>query len=146
MKDLGTLVRIDFLLAGAGDRLTEAARHLSASDREQARAVLRSQQSALHQRIRACLEAAYGIRPDNDGCVGTAVAPEDRLVSLDGTFRAADARRRGHEGGGVGPARPLVRAPLPGSSGVRGRRFATPCSDACWSACRRRRRDPTSGV
>jgi hypothetical protein len=34
MKDLGTMVRIDFLLAGAGDRLTEAARHLSASDRE----------------------------------------------------------------------------------------------------------------
>jgi hypothetical protein len=87
MKDLGTLVRIDYLLAGAGDRLTEAARHVSASDREQARAVLRSQQSALHQRIRACLETAYGIRPDNDGCVGVAVEQEDRLVSLDGTFR-----------------------------------------------------------
>jgi len=87
LKDLGTLVRIDFLLAGAGDRLTEAARHLSASDREQARAVLRSQQSALHQRIRACLEVAYGIRPDSDACVGAAVAPEERLVSLDGTFR-----------------------------------------------------------
>jgi hypothetical protein len=86
MKDLGTLVRIDFLLAGAGDRLIEAARRLSASDREQARAILRSQQSALHQRIRACLEAAYGIRPDNDGCVGTALPQEERLVSLDGTF------------------------------------------------------------
>lgn len=87
MKDLGTLVRIDFLLAGAGDRLVEAARHLTASDREQARAVLRSQQSALQQRIRACLEAAYGIRPDHDGCIGAALATEDRLVSLDGTFR-----------------------------------------------------------
>jgi hypothetical protein len=87
MKDLGTLVRIDFLLAGAGDRLTEAARHLSASDREQARAILRSQQSALHQRIRSCLETAYGIRPDNDGCIGTSVAAEERLVSLEGTFR-----------------------------------------------------------
>ncbi|MER8601129.1 hypothetical protein NKH09_25145 [Mesorhizobium sp. M1339] len=87
MRDLGTLVRIDYLLAGAGDRLTEAARHLSASDKEQARAVLRSQQSALHQRMRGCLEAAYGIRPDNDGCVGTSVPPEERLVSLEGTFR-----------------------------------------------------------
>ena len=86
MKDLGTLVRIDFLLAGGGDRLAEAARHLSAGDREQARAVLRSQQSALHQRVRACLEAAYGIRPDVDGCLGTIVAAEDRLVALD-TFR-----------------------------------------------------------
>jgi hypothetical protein len=87
LKDLGTLVRIDFLVAGAGDRLIEAARHLSASDREQARAVLKSQQSALQQRIRACLEAAYGMRPDNDGCVGTAVQQEDRLISLEGTFR-----------------------------------------------------------
>lgn len=87
MRDLGTLVRIDHLLAGAGDRLTEAARHLSASDREQARAILRNQQSALHQRMRGCLEAAYGIRPDNDGCVGASVPAEERLVSLDGTFR-----------------------------------------------------------
>lgn len=86
MRDLGTLVRIDFLLAGAGDRLTEAARHLSASDREQARAILRNQQSALHQRLRGCMEAAYGIRPDNDGCIGTVVASDERLVSLEGTF------------------------------------------------------------
>jgi len=86
MKDLGTLVRIDFLLAGSGERLNEAARMLSASDREQARAVLRSQQSALHQRIRACIETAYGIRNDNDGCIGTPVPPEDRLVSLQGAF------------------------------------------------------------
>lgn len=84
LRDLGVLVRIDFLLGG--ERLTEAANMLSASDREQARAVLRSQQSALHQRLRACLEAAYGIRPDTDGCLGTAVTAEDRLVSLD-TFR-----------------------------------------------------------
>lgn len=52
LRDLGTLVRIDYLLAGAGDRLNEASRHLSAGDREQARAILRSQQSALQQRIR----------------------------------------------------------------------------------------------
>ena len=87
MRDLGTLVRIDFLLAGSGDRLAEAARMLSAGDREQARAVLRSQQSALHQRVRACLEAAYGIRPDADGCLGAIVSAEDRLVALEETFR-----------------------------------------------------------
>ena len=50
---------------------------LSASDREQARAVLKSQQSALHQRVRSCLEAAYGIRPDADGCLGNIVPAED---------------------------------------------------------------------
>ncbi len=85
LSDLGTLVRIDYLLTG--ERLAEASRHLSATDREQARAVLRSQQSALGQRVRSCLEAAYGIRPDQDGCLGAVVAPEDRLVPLDGTFQ-----------------------------------------------------------
>jgi hypothetical protein len=83
LKDLGTLVRIDFLLAGAGDRLTEAGRHLSASDREQARAILRSQQSALHQRIRACLETAYGIRPDTDGCLHNGAPAQASLDRID---------------------------------------------------------------
>jgi hypothetical protein len=49
--------------------------------------VLRYQQSALQQRLRICLEGAYGIRPDQDGCLGTEVAAEDHLVPLDGTFR-----------------------------------------------------------
>ena len=84
MRDLGTLVRIDELMKDG--RLAEAARMLSVSDREQARAVLRSQQSALHQRLRACLDAAYGIRPDADGCVGTPAPVDGRLVSLD-SFR-----------------------------------------------------------
>jgi hypothetical protein len=87
LQDLGTLVRIDYLLAGAGDRFDDAARHLSAIEREQARAVLRNQQSALQQRLRICLECAYGIRPDQDGCLGTIVSAEDHLVPLDGTFR-----------------------------------------------------------
>jgi|HubBroStandDraft_1064217.scaffolds.fasta_scaffold00063_38 hypothetical protein len=83
MQDLGKLVRIDALLAGSGDRLHDAARMLSASDREQARAVLKNQQSALQQRIRACVEVAYGIRPDGDGCIGTAVAADERFAPLD---------------------------------------------------------------
>ena len=84
MRDLGMLVRIDELLKG--DRLADAGRMLSATDREQARAVLQSQQSALHQRLRTCLDMAYGIRPDGDGCIGIPVPAEDRLASLD-TFR-----------------------------------------------------------
>ncbi len=81
LRELGTLVRIDAVLER--DRLTEAARMLSASDREQARAILRSQQSALQIRLRACLEAAFGLRPDADGCLGATIAAEDMLVSLD---------------------------------------------------------------
>jgi hypothetical protein len=87
LQDLGILVRIDYLLAGAGDRFDDAARHLSSIEREQARAVMRNQQSALQQRLRICLECAYGIRPDQDGCLGAMVAAEDHLVPLDGTFR-----------------------------------------------------------
>ena len=93
MRDLGTLVRIDFLLAGAGEPAGPKPRGIcpraTASRREP---VLRSQQSALEQRIRSCLEAAYGIRPDNDGCLGATVAKEDQLVSLDGTFRRTRCR------------------------------------------------------
>ena len=86
LKDLGILVRIDYLLAGP-DQLDEAARHLAVADREQARAILRSQQSALNQRLRVCLEAAYGIRPDQDGSLGASVPAEERFVPLDRTFR-----------------------------------------------------------
>ena len=77
---------------------------LSASDREQARAVLRSQQSALHQRIRACLEAAYGIRPDTDGCLGT-VVPAGGSAGRAGHVPAADAGRRDMKDAVVGAAR-----------------------------------------
>ena len=84
MKDLGTLVRIEELLKN--DRLADAARHLSFSDREQARGVLRSRQSALQQRLSICMDAAYGITKDTDGCLGSALAAEDHLYSLE-TFR-----------------------------------------------------------
>ena len=81
MGDLGTLVRIDELLKG--DRLADNARGLSISDREQARGVLQSRQSALHQRLKICLDAAYGIRGDTDGCLGTSLPAEGHLLALD---------------------------------------------------------------
>src|SRR5205085_10672528 len=67
-RELGTLIRIDFLLIR--NRLEEHARHLSPSDREQARALLQHQRSQLYPRLRACLEAAYGIRSDQDNALG----------------------------------------------------------------------------
>ena len=81
MKDLGTLVRIEELLKS--DRLADAARHLSLSDREQARGVLRSRQSALHQRLKICVDAAYGIAGDTDGCLGSTLAAEGHLLALE---------------------------------------------------------------
>jgi hypothetical protein len=85
LRELGTLIRIDFLLIR--NRLEENARHLSPADREQARSLLQNQQSQLYQRLRACLEAAYGIRNDQDNALGLKLEPSDHLVSLDGTFR-----------------------------------------------------------
>jgi hypothetical protein len=84
LRDLGTLLKIDYLLTGP--RLDENTPNLSVSDREQARALLRNQQSQLAQRMRMVLEVAYGIREDQDHALAAAVAPEDHLVSLDGTF------------------------------------------------------------
>ena len=83
-KELGTLVRIDHLLVG--DRLFEASRHLSASDREQARALLRNQQSQLEQRLRLALRVAYGIDGEPRDAVAAPLDADRHLASLDATF------------------------------------------------------------
>jgi hypothetical protein len=85
LRDLGTLLRIDYLLVGS--RLEENSPNLSAIDRQQARSLLQNQQSQLQGRMRMVLEAAYGIRQDNDGALAVQVPAEDHLVSFDGTFR-----------------------------------------------------------
>ena len=85
LRDLGTLLRIDYLLVGS--RLEENSPNLSAIDRQQARSLLQNQQSQLQGRMRMVLEAAYGIRQDHDGALAVQVPAEDHLVSFDGTFR-----------------------------------------------------------
>ncbi|CAO3401287.1 phage resistance protein [Azospirillum palustre] len=96
MRDLGTLVRLNFLLTG--ERFADHARHLSAVDRDQARALLANQRSVLQQRLRACLEVTYGIASDPSDAVVVALDPADHLHSLAGfrpslpvaaTFKAA---------------------------------------------------------
>lgn len=85
LRDLGTLLRIDYLLVGS--RLEENSPNLSAVDRQQARSLLQNQQSQLLGRMRMVLEASYGIRQDHDGALAAEIPAEDHLVSLDGTFR-----------------------------------------------------------
>lgn len=96
MRDLGTLVRLNFLLTG--ERFADHARHLSAVDRDQARALLANQRSVLQQRLRACLEVTYGIASEPSDAVVVALDPADHLHSLAGfrpslpvaaTFKAA---------------------------------------------------------
>lgn len=84
LRDLGTLVVIDHLMVG--ERFDEAARHLSVVDREQARALLRNQRSQLEQRLRTCLEYAYGIASEPKDAVDDPLPAAEHLHSLHGTF------------------------------------------------------------
>jgi hypothetical protein len=83
-RDLGTLVIIDHLLVG--ERFDDAARHLSLVDRGQARSLLQNRQSQLEQRLRACLDVAYGIATEPKDAVDARLDPEEHLCSLDSTF------------------------------------------------------------
>ena len=59
-SELGQLVVIDHLLRG--NNLDQHASDLSAQDRETARTILESRQSALASKLQSVVEAAYGIR------------------------------------------------------------------------------------
>src|SRR5690606_2233934 len=67
-------------------RFDDAARHLSMSDRQQARALLLNRKSQLEQRLRGCLEVAYGIANEPRDAVDAPLPSEDHLMSLDSTF------------------------------------------------------------
>lgn len=84
--ELGRLIIIEELLKG--DRFNEAARHLSPTDREQARSLLQNQKSQLQQRLRVCLHAAYGIESEPRDALGNSLLdPAQQVQSLDETFQ-----------------------------------------------------------
>jgi hypothetical protein len=84
-KELGTLVRIDAILTG--DRLSELAGHLSPLDQAQAKALLKNQQSQLNQRMRQCLEVAYGIAGEPRDAVEPVLSPGEQVHTLDATLK-----------------------------------------------------------
>lgn len=84
-KELGTLVILDAILTG--ERFNDYATHLSQVDRVQARALLKNQQTQLQQRLRQCLEVAYGITRDPRNAIDDLLSPSDQLHSLEPTFR-----------------------------------------------------------
>ena len=84
LRDLGTLVRLDHLLAG--ERLRDYAAHLSPVDQASAREILRNQQGQLRQRLVRHLEAAYGVETPAPGSVDESHAPADCFQSLDPAF------------------------------------------------------------
>jgi hypothetical protein len=81
LKDLGTLVILDHILAG--ERFASFALHLSQVDQAAARALLDNQRSQLRQRLRACLDGAYGIATAPPGTVEGSPEVSERLQSLD---------------------------------------------------------------
>ncbi len=83
-RDLGTLVRIEHVLAG--ERLRDFAAHLSPVDQASARELLRNQQSQLRQRLIHCLEGAYGVETPDPGSVDESLDPAEHFQSLDPAF------------------------------------------------------------
>ena len=83
-RDLGTLVRIDHVLAG--ERLRDFAAHLSPVDQASARELLRNQQSQLRQRLIHYLEGAYGVENPVPGSVDESLPPTEHFQSLDPAF------------------------------------------------------------
>jgi hypothetical protein len=83
--DLGTLVVLDHILAG--ERFAGVASHLSQVDQAAARSLLENQRSQLRQRLRACLEGAYGVGNAPPGAVESSPELAERFQSLDPTVR-----------------------------------------------------------
>ncbi len=81
-NELGQLVLHDHVLAGS--RLDSYAGHLSAVDKSQARVLLENQRSALQQRVRSYLDAAYGIGSEKSALDAThSLEPDQQIQSLD---------------------------------------------------------------
>ena len=71
-------MRIDAVLTG--ERFADYAGHLSSVDQAQAKALLKNQQSQLQQRMRQCLEVAYGIAGEPRDAVDTVLAPGEQTA------------------------------------------------------------------
>lgn len=83
MRDLRRLVVLDWLLDGAGERWNSHANHLSEVDRQQARGILESQQTALREGLLRVIQQAYGAATPAPGALLEDPAHVEVLYSLD---------------------------------------------------------------
>lgn len=83
MRDLRRLVVLDWLLDGAGERWNSHANHLSEVDRQQARGILESQQTALRESLLRVIQQAYGAATPAQGALLEDPAHVEVLYSLD---------------------------------------------------------------
>lgn len=81
-KDLGTLVILDYLLTGHGDRWRNYSDHLSEADRTQAKVILQGQYETLRAGILAAVLQAYGAATPQPGIL-TEGSSDQVLWSLD---------------------------------------------------------------
>lgn len=81
-KDLGTLVILDYLLTGHGDRWRNYSDHLSEADRTQAKVILQGQYETLRAGIFAAVLQAYGAATPQPGIL-TEGSSDQVLWSLD---------------------------------------------------------------
>lgn len=83
LKELGTLVILDYILTG--ERFSNYVTHLSPVDQTAAKSLLENQQSQLRHRMIAYLEGVYGIAPPVPGSVNEthALSQAEQFQSLD---------------------------------------------------------------
>ena len=84
-NNLGKLVILEDILK-SDERFNSHSRHLTAVDKQAARALLENQRSQLRQQIRNYLEGAYGISSPIPGSLDDSVTLESQVLSLDPTF------------------------------------------------------------
>ena len=82
-SELGRYAILDYLLKG--EKLREYSQHLSALEREEARAVMDSMKRELEVRLRSAIRSAYGVGKPESGALDEAsrLDPTDQFLSLD---------------------------------------------------------------
>jgi hypothetical protein len=85
--ELGRYAILDYLLKG--EKLREYSQHLSALEREEARAVMDSMKRELDVRLRTAIRSAYGVGKPEAGALDEAsrLDPADQFLSLDGELQ-----------------------------------------------------------
>lgn len=81
--DLGTLVLLDYLLAGAGDTFDRHATHLPSEQRQLARVALANRRSSLRDSLNAVIKQAYGVAAVNPRDLDDTYGPFTPFATLD---------------------------------------------------------------
>jgi hypothetical protein len=84
-QDLGTLVKLEYVLKN-DERFSSFSKHLSPTDRAQARTLLDNQRSQLRQRIKDYLMGAYGASETVPGSLDNSAALDTQIYSLEPSF------------------------------------------------------------